>query len=117
MDFTAEKYAPEIEIFTLSRGFRARILRRCAQKKRFQQSVRGQPGRTDFFNTIGRLLPVVAVESTAVSCPSRQAEIGKPLMPRSTIADISSRYFKHREGASHGLTFFLSCAPAATCFP
>jgi hypothetical protein len=27
--------------------------------------------------TIGRLLPVVAVESTAVSCPSRQAEIGK----------------------------------------
>lgn len=32
---TAEKYALEIEIFTLSRGFRARISRSCAQKKAF----------------------------------------------------------------------------------
>jgi hypothetical protein len=58
MDSTAEKYALEIEIVTLSRGFRARISRSCAQKRHFQQSVRGQPVRTDFFNTIGRLLPV-----------------------------------------------------------
>ncbi|OPA85097.1 hypothetical protein BFW88_23615 [Pseudomonas fluorescens] len=52
---TGEKYALEIEIFTLSRGFRAQISRSCAQKRHFQQSVRGQSGRTDFFNTIGRL--------------------------------------------------------------
>ena len=32
---TAEKYALEIEIFTLSRGFRARISRSCTQKKHF----------------------------------------------------------------------------------
>jgi len=51
---TAEKYALQIEIFTLSRGFRAQISRSCAQKRRFQQSARGQSGRTDFFNTIGR---------------------------------------------------------------
>jgi len=51
---TAKKYALEIEIFSLSRGFRAQISRGCAQKRRFQQSIRGQSGRTDFFNTIGQ---------------------------------------------------------------
>jgi hypothetical protein len=51
---TVEKYALEIEIFTLSRGFRAQISRSGAQKRRFQQSVRGQSGRTDFFNRIGQ---------------------------------------------------------------
>jgi|GEM_PF-2622612 len=56
---TAEKYRFEIEIFTLSRGFRARISHRSAQKRRFQQSVCGQFGRTDFFNTIGRLQAVM----------------------------------------------------------
>ncbi|KAB0501391.1 hypothetical protein F7R06_22310 [Pseudomonas moorei] len=55
---TAEKYALEIEIFTLIRGFQAQISHSCAQKRRFQQSVCGQSGRIDFFNTIGRLLPV-----------------------------------------------------------
>ncbi|PMY63777.1 hypothetical protein C1X27_22325 [Pseudomonas sp. MPR-AND1B] len=35
MASTAEKYALEIEIFTLSRGFRARISRSCTQKKHF----------------------------------------------------------------------------------
>ena len=37
---TAEKYVSEIEIFTLSRGFRAQISRSCAQEKHFQHSVR-----------------------------------------------------------------------------
>ncbi|ANJ58441.1 hypothetical protein PMA3_26060 [Pseudomonas silesiensis] len=55
---TAEKYALEIEILTLSRAFRAQISRSCAQKRRFQQSVRGRSGRIDFFNRIGRWLPV-----------------------------------------------------------
>ena len=59
---TAEKYAFEIEIFTLSRGFRAQISRSCAQKRHFQQSVRGQSERTDFFNTIGRSLPVMVTK-------------------------------------------------------
>jgi hypothetical protein len=45
---TAEKYAFEIDIFTLSRGFRAQISRSCAQKRRFQQAGRGPSGRTDF---------------------------------------------------------------------
>jgi hypothetical protein len=55
---TAEKYALEIEIFSMSRGFRAQISRSCAEKRRFQQPVCGQSGRTDFFNTIGRFLPL-----------------------------------------------------------
>jgi len=55
---TAEKYAIEIEIFTFSRRFWAQISRSGAQKRRFQRSICGQSGRTDFFNTIGRLLPV-----------------------------------------------------------
>ncbi|WP_164487384.1 hypothetical protein [Pseudomonas chlororaphis] len=54
---TVEKYALEIEIFTLSRGFRGQISRSRAQKRRFQRSVGGQSGGTDFFNRIGRLLP------------------------------------------------------------
>ena len=56
---TAEKYAFEIEIFTLIREFQAQISHSCAQKRRFQQSVCGQSGRIDFFNTIGRFLPVL----------------------------------------------------------
>ncbi len=55
---TVEKYALEIEIFTLSKGFRAQISRSGAQKRRFQRSVCGQSGRTDFFNRIGRFLPL-----------------------------------------------------------
>jgi len=51
---TAEKYAPEIEIFNLSRGFRARISRSGAQKTHFQRSECGRSGRTDFFNSIGQ---------------------------------------------------------------
>jgi hypothetical protein len=50
---TAEKYALEIEIFTLIRGLRVQVSRSSAQKRRFQRSVCGQSGRTDFFNTIG----------------------------------------------------------------
>jgi hypothetical protein len=55
---TTEKYALEIEIFALSMGFGAQISRSDAQKRRFQRSVWGQSGRSDFFNRIGRLLPV-----------------------------------------------------------
>jgi hypothetical protein len=55
---TVEKYALEIEIFTLSRGFPGSISRSGAQKRRFQRSVCGQSGRTDFFNRIGRFVPV-----------------------------------------------------------
>jgi hypothetical protein len=50
---TKEKYALEIEIFTLSSGFRVHISRSSAQKRRFQRLVFGQSGRTDFFNRIG----------------------------------------------------------------
>ncbi|POF42330.1 hypothetical protein B0D71_12950 [Pseudomonas laurylsulfativorans] len=49
---TVEKYALEIEIVTSSRGFGAQISHRDAQKRRFQRSLWGQSGRTDFFNRI-----------------------------------------------------------------
>lgn len=65
MVFTAGKYSLEIEIFTLIRGFQAQISNSCAQKRRFQQSVCGLPGRIDFFNTIGRSLPVMATQLSA----------------------------------------------------
>ena len=61
---TAEKYAFEIEIFTLSRGFRAQISRSRAQERHLQQSVHAQPGRIDFFNTIGRSLPIMVSTHT-----------------------------------------------------
>lgn len=54
MVFSAEKYAREIEFFTLSRGVGAQISRSDVHKRRFQQPVRGQSGNTDFFNRIGR---------------------------------------------------------------
>ncbi|WP_223518418.1 MULTISPECIES: hypothetical protein [unclassified Pseudomonas] len=53
---TTEKYALEIEIFTLNRGFRVQISRSGARKRRFQRSVCEQSGSTDFFNRIGRFL-------------------------------------------------------------
>lgn len=55
---TVEKYALEIEIFTLSRGFPAQISRSGAQKTHFQRSVCGRSGRTDFFNKIGQKQPL-----------------------------------------------------------
>ncbi|MVF49827.1 hypothetical protein F9Z43_10945 [Pseudomonas monteilii] len=56
----AEKYASEIEIFTFGRGFRTQISRSSVQKRRFNQSMTGLFGRTDFFNRVGRFLPVRA---------------------------------------------------------
>lgn len=53
----AEKYASEIEIFTLGRGFRTQISRSSVQKRRFNQSMTRLFGRTDFFNRIGRMQP------------------------------------------------------------
>jgi hypothetical protein len=41
MDSTAEKYALEIEIFTLNRGFRAQISRSCEQKSVFSSQYAG----------------------------------------------------------------------------
>ncbi|WP_443217042.1 AbrB/MazE/SpoVT family DNA-binding domain-containing protein [Pseudomonas sp. GM78] len=67
-----KKFALEIEIFTLNRGFRAQISRSCAQKRRFEQSARGQSGRTDFFNTIGRVLPVAKGHNRAEEVISSQ---------------------------------------------
>ena len=43
---------------------RAQISHSCAQKRRFQQSVRRQSGRTDFFNKIGRS-PLVVTTACA----------------------------------------------------
>ncbi len=54
----SEKYASEIEIFTFRRGFRSRISRSSVQKRRFHQSMIRQFGQTDFFNRIGRFVPV-----------------------------------------------------------
>ena len=79
---TAEKYAFEIEISTLSRGFRAQISRSCAQKRHFQQSVHAQLGRANFFNTIDPKQPDHAFRYV-VSCASS--------MIHSTNALTSSR--------------------------
>ncbi|MBO1538433.1 hypothetical protein, partial [Pseudomonas sp. OA65] len=46
------------EIFTFGRGFLTRISRSSVQKRRFHRSMAMQFGQTDFFNRIGRLLPV-----------------------------------------------------------
>ena len=63
----AEKYASEIEIFTFGRGFGAQISRSSVQKRRFNQSMTRLFGRTDFFNRIGRLLPLVKGSFGSVS--------------------------------------------------
>ena len=55
----SEKYASEIEIFTFGRSFRTRISRSSVQKRLFHQSMIRQFGQADFFNRIGRSLPVV----------------------------------------------------------
>jgi hypothetical protein len=68
----SKKYASEIEIFTFGRGFRTRISRSSVQKRRFHQSMIRQFGQTDFFNRIGRFLPLV----TARSGPSRKIVVG-----------------------------------------
>ena len=50
---TADKFAREIEIFTLSRGSRARFSRSSTSKKRFQRSVCPQSGSPTVFNRVG----------------------------------------------------------------
>ncbi|TWS08142.1 hypothetical protein FJD35_23540 [Pseudomonas mandelii] len=92
---TAEKYALEIEIFTLSRGFRAQISHSCVQKRRFQQSVCVQSGRTDFFNTIGRFLPVTKGRNRPRLCKNvfERERYSKPdwksrFYAKSTSADV-----------------------------
>lgn len=47
-----EKYAPEFEILTFSRGLLTRILRSSVQKRCFHPLVFEHFGETDFFNSI-----------------------------------------------------------------
>jgi hypothetical protein len=60
---SAEKYASEIEIFTFGRSFRTQISRSSVQKRRFRQSMIRPFGWTDFFNRIGRSLPVMGYKA------------------------------------------------------
>ena len=57
---TTEKYAPEFEILTFSRGFQTRILRSSVQKRCFHPLVFEHFGETDFFNSIDPKRPVMA---------------------------------------------------------
>lgn len=56
----AEKYASEIEILNVRRAFQAEISRRSVLKRRFHLSILRHSEKTDFFNRIGRFLPVSA---------------------------------------------------------
>jgi hypothetical protein len=62
---SAEKYAREIKIFTLSRGIGAQISRSDVLKKRFQRSAWGQPEKTDFFNRIDPKLTLASLRNRA----------------------------------------------------
>ncbi|WP_426111071.1 hypothetical protein [Pseudomonas sp. DSP3-2-2] len=84
---TVEKYAFEIEIFTLSRGFRAQISRSGAQKRRFQRSVFGQSGRTDFFNSIGQKWLVALVSLGGYLA---QLELARYTSPRLESARLAA---------------------------
>ncbi|PMY41458.1 hypothetical protein C1Y35_07680 [Pseudomonas sp. GW456-L14] len=55
--FTAEKYAPEIEICVFGRKFSTRISRSSVQKRCFHPSMFDRFGKTDFFNRIGQKQP------------------------------------------------------------
>ena len=60
----AEKYAPEIEIFTYDKGYRTQISRGSVLKRRFHRSVFWSFQKTDFFNRIGHKQPVGNVHET-----------------------------------------------------
>ena len=60
--FMAKKYASEIEILNLRSGLRAEILRSSVLKRRFHRPMFQQFWKTDFFNTIGRSLPVMVTK-------------------------------------------------------
>jgi hypothetical protein len=64
----SEKYASEIEIFTFGKVFQTRISRSRMQKRRFHQSMIRQFGLSDFFNRIGRFLPVVTGSNRPKLC-------------------------------------------------
>jgi hypothetical protein len=70
MAFAAEKYASEIEIFTFGRVFQTQISRSSVQKRRFHQSMIRQFGMTDFFNRIGRFLPLMTGKNRPI--PTRR---------------------------------------------
>lgn len=57
--FEASKYASEIEILNVRRAFQAEISRRNVLKRRFHRPILQCSKKTDFFNRIGRFLPVV----------------------------------------------------------
>ena len=54
----AEKYASEIEILNVRRAFQAEISRRSVLKRRFHRSILRDSEKTDFFNRIGRFVPL-----------------------------------------------------------
>ena len=54
-----EKHASEIEIFTSERGCQTQISRGSPLKRRFHRSLSWPFQKTDFFNRIGRLQPLM----------------------------------------------------------
>jgi hypothetical protein len=103
----SEKYASEVEIFTFGRGFRTRISRSSVQKRRFHQSMVRQFGQTDFFNRIGRFLPVMkgymrpkAVGRTGFTIGGSD-ELPGSLQDGASKAATSNRQF-NRDLSKHG---------------
>ncbi|AWM92931.1 hypothetical protein DJ564_20110 [Pseudomonas sp. 31-12] len=83
MVYASEKYASEIENFTFCRGFRTRISRSSVQKRRFHHSMIRQFGQTDFFNSIGRFLPVATSSNRYLSSETnRQPTLQAPAFVR-----------------------------------
>jgi len=63
----AKKYASEFEILNRRRDIRTKISRSSLLKRRFHRSVFWQFEKTDFFNRIGRLLPLTKGSSRPIA--------------------------------------------------
>jgi hypothetical protein len=73
----AEKYAPEIEILTFSRGCLIRISSSSVQKRCLYPSIFELFGQTNFFNRIGRKQPLDRFREAGSGGPRPLANLSK----------------------------------------
>jgi hypothetical protein len=95
----SKKYAFEIEIFTFGRGFRTRISHSRVQKRRFHQSMIRRFGQADFFNRIGRFLPVACLASCPVWFREKTNALGELNASRLAVECYSQPPAAHRNSA------------------
>ncbi|WP_093413085.1 MULTISPECIES: hypothetical protein [unclassified Pseudomonas] len=108
MDSAAEKNAFEIEIFIFGRGFRTQISRSRVQRRHFNQSMTRPFGRADFFNRVGRFLPVTKGSNRPTSADQHRQNLAVKWLSLHQYGTSTQKVDKQKQQSPHRAGFAAS---------